>query len=76
MATDSLLYQPNEPQARIHACLLSRHHDGHLRQRQIERLAGVSQSWVVLFLVQLCGEYVVEILQEIEACMPLLDRRV
>jgi hypothetical protein len=31
---------------------------------------------VAPFLVQFCSEYVGEILQEIQACLPLLDRRV
>ena len=32
-----------EPQALIYACIQSRHHDGHVRQRQTERLAGASE---------------------------------
>lgn len=73
---DSLFSQLNEPQALIYACIQSRHHDGHVRQRQIGRLTGGSDPWVAPFLLQLCSEYVVEILQEIEARLPLLDKHV
>ncbi|ADP17084.1 hypothetical protein AXYL_03764 [Achromobacter xylosoxidans A8] len=74
--SDSLFSKLDEPQALIYACMQSRHHDGHVRQRQIERLAGASEPWVVPFVVQLCSEYLVEILQDIEARLPLLDKRV
>lgn len=73
---DSLFSQLNEPQALLYACIQSRHHDGHVRQRQIGRLAGGSKPWVAPLLLQLCSEYVVEILQEIETCLPLLDKHV
>ncbi len=74
--SDSLSSKLDEPQALIYACIQARHHDGHVRLRQIERLAGTSEPWVVPFMVQLCSEYVVEILQDIEACLPLLDKHV
>ncbi len=32
-----------EPQALIYTCIQPRHHDGHVRQRQIERLAWASE---------------------------------
>lgn len=72
--SDALSSKLDEPQALIYACIQSRHHDGHMRQRQIERLAAASEPWVVPFVVQLCSEYVVEILQDIEARLPLLDK--
>ncbi|MCY1200639.1 hypothetical protein D9M72_120720 [compost metagenome] len=74
--SDSLSSKLDEPQALIYACIQSRHHDGHVRQRQIERLAAASEHWIVPFMVQLCSEYVVEILQHIEACLPLLDTHI
>ncbi|MEU4532506.1 hypothetical protein AB0F49_30165 [Micromonospora ureilytica] len=43
-------------------CLYTRHHDGRLRQRRLERVVGVIQPWVAPFVVQLVGEYVDEIL--------------
>ncbi|SEL29603.1 hypothetical protein [Streptacidiphilus jiangxiensis] len=43
-------------------CLYSRHHDGKVRQRHLEKVVGCTDSWVVPFVLQLVGEYVVEIL--------------
>ncbi|MGC4811185.1 hypothetical protein ACLQ29_11730 [Micromonospora sp. DT228] len=43
-------------------CLYTRHHDGRVRQRRLERVVGLIQPWVAPFLVQLVGEYVDEIL--------------
>ncbi|MFJ4714318.1 hypothetical protein [Streptomyces sp. NPDC088785] len=43
-------------------CLYSRHCDGMVRQRHLEKVVGCTDSWVVPFVVQLVGEYVVEIL--------------
>lgn len=54
-------------QALVRACLMSRNHDGHVRQRAVERLLASSEDWVVPFVVQLVGEYVVEIMETIWA---------
>ncbi|WP_433288023.1 hypothetical protein [Micromonospora sp. CA-244673] len=43
-------------------CLYTRHHDGRVRQRRLERVVGLIQPWVAPFVVQLVGEYVDEIL--------------
>ncbi|MDX3522676.1 hypothetical protein [Streptomyces scabiei] len=43
-------------------CLYSRHCDGVVRQRHLEKIVGSTDPWVVPFVVQLVGEYVVEIL--------------
>ncbi len=51
----------------IAACIYSRHFDGFVRQRQLSSLLIADDDWVVPFVLQLAGEYVVEILQ-------LLDR--
>jgi hypothetical protein len=42
-------------------CLYTRHHDGLVRQRHLEQVIGVWEPWVIPFVVQLVGEYVVEI---------------
>ena len=62
----------NEVQARIYACALTRHHDGHVRQRQLEQIVTLSEPWVVPFVVQLCGEYVAEILNVVEEHLPAM----
>ncbi|MFK0379180.1 hypothetical protein [Pandoraea sp. NPDC090278] len=71
---ETLFARLNEVQAIVYACLLSRHHDGHVRQRQIERLAASSEPWVAPFVMQLCGEYVVEILDAVEAHLSSMDQ--
>ncbi|MCX5416081.1 hypothetical protein [Streptomyces sp. NBC_00059] len=43
-------------------CLYSRHCDGVVRQRHLEKFVGSTDPWAVPFVVQLVGEYVLEIL--------------
>lgn len=62
-----------ETQSTWYSCLLTRHHDGHVRQRHLERILSVHELWVVPFVIQLTGEYVIQILQTIEAHLPSLD---
>ena len=47
-------------------CLFTRHHDGFVRQRHLARLLGAQEPWVVPYVVALIGEYVVEIVHDIE----------
>lgn len=47
-------------------CLFTRHHDGFVRQRHLVSLLGAEDPWVVPYVVALIGEYVVEILHDIE----------
>lgn len=47
-------------------CLYSRHHDGFVRQRSLAVMLRSRQPWVVPFVVQLLGEYVVEITVDVE----------
>ncbi|MFJ8112108.1 hypothetical protein [Streptomyces sp. NPDC096132] len=46
-------------------CLYSRHSDGRVRQRHLEQIVASREPWVVPFVVQLAGEYVLEILDVI-----------
>ena len=71
---DTLFPRLNEVQAAIYACVLTRHHDGHVRQRHIERLVTSSEPWIAPFVVHLCGEYVIEILEVIEANLSSMDQ--
>ncbi|MFG3716293.1 hypothetical protein ACGF8D_00610 [Streptomyces massasporeus] len=52
-------------QAILH-CLYSRHCDGLVRQRHLEQIVSSDELWVVPFVVQLAGEYVLEILESIQ----------
>lgn len=56
-ATISLTYS----QRIILACLYTRHHDGFIREKHVTQLMGSHDYWVPPFLLQLFGEYVVEI---------------
>jgi hypothetical protein len=73
---DTLFPRLNEVQAMSYACVLTRHHDGHVRQRHIGRLVTSSEPWVAPFVVHLCGEYVIEILAVIEANLSSMDQYV
>lgn len=46
-------------------CLYTRHSDGRCRQRHLELIVGSGEPWVVPFVMQLAGEYVLEILEVI-----------
>lgn len=47
--------------ARIALCLGTRHHDGFLREHCLRRLLDVDADWVAPFVLQLLGEYVIEL---------------
>jgi hypothetical protein len=60
-------------QSELLDCLFTRHHDGLVRQKHLERIIRSRNRWVPCFIVPLVGEYVVEILRVIEASLPQLD---
>lgn len=71
-----LYYHPrhfqNEGQAltrpeRIAACLGTRHHDGFVRERCLRNLLPAIEPWAVPYVVALLGEYVLPIIEIIEA---------
>lgn len=55
-------------------CLYTRHHDGRVRHRRLEHIMGSTQPWVIPFVVQLAGEYVLEIIATIQHELTELDR--
>lgn len=61
-------------QDEIVACLLTRHHDGLIRQQNLRSIFGSKNQWTVPFVVQLAGEYVIEIITDIQASLPTLDK--
>lgn len=74
------VYGPNETlQATIEAvggedrllalCWGTRHHDGHIREACLRRLITNLPSWAAVFVVQLLGEYVDEIVELIAEAM-------
>lgn len=56
----------------ILSCLYTRHNDGYIRQKHVEKLLASPHEWVAPFVIQLTGEYVIEILRAIESNLPLL----
>lgn len=63
-------------QHRIWSCIYSRHYDGLVRQTHVEKLLGTEEIWVVPFVLQLIGEYVLEIVELIDARRDVLRRPV
>jgi hypothetical protein len=51
-------------------CLYTRHHDGRVRERHALRIVRDLTPWVLPFVVQLVGEYVVEIVAALEERLP------
>jgi hypothetical protein len=51
-------------------CLYTRHGDGRIRQRHLEPVLGSGEPWAVPFVMQLIGEYVLEILETIRCGLP------
>ncbi len=54
----------------IALCLGARHHDGHVREACLRQLLLQERAWTVPFVVHLCGEYVLEIIEVIGAVLP------
>ena len=46
--------------------LFTRHHDGHVRQKYVKLLLQAEELWLPPFVIQMLGEYVVEIVQVLE----------
>ncbi|WP_253022212.1 hypothetical protein [Aeromicrobium sp. CnD17-E] len=56
-------------QVGVAACIHSRHHDGRERQAWLPRLLAFDDPCASPFVVQLLGEYVLEIVTEIESTL-------
>jgi hypothetical protein len=64
----------SERQRVIFGCLYTRHNDGHVRERSLVSVIGSDHPWVAPFVVQLVGEYVIEIVRIIAAHRDRLER--
>lgn len=53
--------------SQVALCLGTRHHDGFLREACVGPLLSVQEAWVAPFVLQLLGEYVLEIGARIES---------
>lgn len=63
----------NMTQIEILDCLLTRHHDGYVREEYLKKILGRNQSWIPPFVIRLLGEYVIEILNLIRDGLDLID---
>ncbi|MEU6415286.1 hypothetical protein [Microbispora sp. NPDC046933] len=50
-------------------CLYTRHHDGFVRQHHLKQIIGSLEPWVLPYVVHLVGEYVLEIVADIDAAL-------
>lgn len=57
----------NELQKAIVNCIYLRHHDGHVRQKRLNALNSKSYYFIVPYAFQLLGEYVVEIVNDLDS---------
>jgi hypothetical protein len=64
-----------DTEAAIIHCLYSRHHDGFVRQRHLERLLPLTATWQAPFAFQIVGEYVVELIELLESSLDDDTRR-
>ena len=62
-----------QTQINLLACLLTRHHSGFVREEYLSTILGRNEEWVPPFVVQLAGEYVIEIIRLIRNNLHRLD---
>jgi len=62
-----------QTQKELLACLLTRHHSGFVRKEYLSKILDCPHEWVPPFVVQLVGEYVIEIVRPIRDSLPRLD---
>jgi hypothetical protein len=55
-------------------CLRTRGTDGYMRHASLRRLLDANEPWALPFVVLLAGEYVVELIEDMTAALPRLDR--
>ena len=64
----------SETQKEILSCLFTRHADGLVREEHLRRIVRSKKVWIPPFVIQLAGEYVVEILHIIAETLHDADR--
>ncbi|MEU7767541.1 hypothetical protein AB0B25_20725 [Nocardia sp. NPDC049190] len=61
-------------QAKVLHCPYTRHHDGHVRQHHLDQIIDATDPWIIPFIVQLVGEYVLDIVLTIQHRLTDLDQ--
>ena len=69
---ESETFRLSETESELLDCLLTRHHDGVVRQKHLARIIRSQNAWIPCFVVPLVGEYVVEIIRLIQENLPYL----
>lgn len=62
-----------QTQKELLACLLTRHHSGFVRGENLAKILDFHHEWLPPFVVQLVGEYVIEIIRSIRSGIHRLD---
>ena len=63
-------------QRQMAQCILTRSSDGYERQAALRDVIDINTAWSIPFVVALIGEYVIEILDDIDLAMPRLQPEV
>jgi hypothetical protein len=73
--SDLELKKFTDVQARLINCYFTRHHNGYVRQRSLKMLLNSRKimNWEVPYIFALCGEYVVEIVEDIYSNFNIID---
>jgi hypothetical protein len=58
----------------IYDCVYARHWDGFVRERHVEGLLAGAEPWIPTFVLELLGEYVIEIAQMIDKAADVIPR--
>lgn len=66
----------NDQDQLVVACWFSRHHDGHVRERFLRLIPAFDKAWVIAYVMTLCGEYVIEILDYVWLNRGKFDERI
>lgn len=66
----------NVQQRQIALCMLTRSADGFARQAALREVLHINEPWSIPFVIALIGEYVVEIIDDVYAALPDLERDV
>lgn len=58
----------------VFSCFMTRHHDGYIREHYLKNVIKSSEAWIIPYISQLVGEYVIEILFEINSNLDKIER--
>ena len=53
----------SQTQINLLKCIYTRHHNGCIREKYLKKIIDSNFEWSSVFILQLCGEYIIEILE-------------